>query len=157
MGLRGPLPKPKQGAPKLKFSPGIAGPPSILDAVGKKEYSRITSLMKNAGSGYLQRVDMSMVTIYCANWSRVVKLTGEIEEEGVLLQSIRTGAYYQNPKVSMLQAAEAKLLECSKRLGFSPYDRRRIEGEIGDEEKGNPILERMAKKKVTKKKTAARK
>ena len=133
MGGRGPLPK-QSASSRLKFTPGIPPAPDCLCEIGKAEYDRIAEILAETGDDYLQMVDLAMLTIYASNWARMMTGQAEMKKDkvGPVISNPDKGTYYANPWMSIVQAAETKMLSAAQKLGFSPYDRRRIDREVNE-------------------------
>lgn len=129
MGSRGPMAA-RSGAAKIQFEAGVPAAPSHLDAAAKKEYNRIVKLLSTA-TGYLQQVDLGVLSIYAQTWSDIQRLTKQVRKEGETLIGSQGGSYL-NPTYSALCNAQTRLDKLASKLGFSPADRERLSARSGD-------------------------
>ena len=108
----------------INFGTKIPPPPSHLNADAKKEYRRVAKAMEEAGEGYLQVVDVALLSIYAQAWSDVRTLSPLVDGNWTLTSD--KGNAYPNPLASALSEAKNRVASTSKELGFSPNSRKRI-------------------------------
>jgi P27 family predicted phage terminase small subunit len=139
------MPKPKMtNKTRISFGASIPPPPPHLDADAKKEYKRVADAMGEAGDGYLQCVDVALLSTYAQAWSDMVRLTPLVRGQETLMSD--KGNAYPNPLAASLAQAYNRVAAATKELGFSPNSRKRIGEVMPKTEEGNP-LDRFMKAK----------
>ncbi|MBM6630313.1 phage terminase small subunit P27 family [Mammaliicoccus vitulinus] len=96
-------------------------PPSYLDTIAKKEYKRITTLLKELP---IASLDLSLVVAYCQTYSNYVQATQHLNKHGLVVETERgtkLSSYYTAQRDST-----DRLISLSNKLGLSIDSRMKI-------------------------------
>lgn len=118
--LRGQKPR---STPRYVPMPKMT-PPAWLDAVGKAEWRRVTSLTSH--QEVIQVVDHAALTGYCVAWSNLVAAAKDVAKRGVALPARGNGegqAMVKNPSLQIVRDSQATLKAWCRELGFTPAAR----------------------------------
>jgi P27 family predicted phage terminase small subunit len=102
-------------------------PKGQLDYHGKAEWFRVTKELDALGT--LSTVDRSCLVNYCRCWARYKQAETELNKHGFLLiEETGQGSkkYKKNPAISVIENAQALMLQYLKNLGLTPLYRPRI-------------------------------
>ncbi len=137
MATRGRKPKPtatkrREGNPgrrplnerEPKLEARVPSCPRHLDAVAKAEWKRVAGLLFK--KGVITLADRGVLTAYCRAWSLAIEADAKIQKYGTVLQSEKTGAFYQSPYLNQLTAAQKDLVRFAGELGMTPVSRTRV-------------------------------
>jgi P27 family predicted phage terminase small subunit len=107
-------------------TPGVATPrcPAHLCDEAKAEWKRISRELH--ALGLLARIDRAALAAYCQAWARWVKAEGLLKHTGEVLKSQETGAFYQNPYLSVANRALEQMHRFLTEFGMTPSSRSRI-------------------------------
>ena len=100
-----------------QFDTAIPDAPAVLDKEGQREWTRITSLMSNAGM--MTPAYRGLLTIYCQTWSEYVKLMGELEGQPRWAQT-PNGYEYENPRFIRVGKVRDQFSKLCAELGITP-------------------------------------
>ena len=103
----------------LRPPEGELKPPSWLGPAAKKEFRRIVKVM--AETGLLTVADVDQLAVYCDALVRYAEATKEIEERGVIVESLKGPV--QNPAVLVVNKYAAIIAKLAPRLGLDPSGR----------------------------------
>lgn len=88
--------------------------------------------------GYLENVDYTMIDLFYQNLKIAKKAAAKINKEGILInvrQNDENPYYQQHPALAVYNAANKNLMNLSRKLGLSAYDRMNLKLEIDNTEK----------------------
>lgn len=107
------------------------------DALADEFARRKFNLIKSELGDQLLPIDEPLIVALANQYSRYVRLEGEVEEEGVTIIS-KKGLPYLNPKYNALQGAIKSLTTISKEFGLTIASRKRagVSGSNREEDKG---------------------
>lgn len=95
--------------------------PEWLDENAQKKYYEAAAALTSARID-LQASDFDALAVYAQAWSDYVRLTGEIRNEGELIEGYRKSKV-KNPKLTVLKSAFDRMKDAGNRLGLSPKAR----------------------------------
>jgi len=104
-------------------NPNIPPCPDHLDAVAKEEWDRVVEEIE--ALGIVTNLDMSVLASYCNSYSRWVRATTKVNEEGYFY-TLPNGYQQQNANLSIANKAEEMMLRAAGKLGFTPSDRSQV-------------------------------
>ena len=76
--------------------------------------------------GFLESVDFNMIDLFWQNWQIAKKANAKVRKEGILVnvrQSDENPYWQQHPALAVYNAAVKNLMNLSRKLGLSAYDR----------------------------------
>lgn len=107
---------------------GTPRPPDFLTGLALTEWRRVVPILEEIGK--LTLADRSVLVGYCVAWAQydtAQRLVAGLDSPVV---SSSRGLPVLHPVIQARDKALAQVLECSKRLGLSPYDRERMKPPI---------------------------
>lgn len=116
----------------LQFPLATGTSPRWLSKVAKAEWRRVAPLLLEAGM--LLETDTAILGSYCTAYAGFLECKALVEKQGqiVMVESTtRTGNTskpIRNPAVTLMLDYQRAMLAAAAKLGFSPFDRERIEG-----------------------------
>lgn len=131
----------------VKFSPGakeishavskfdekqaaVSKPTNILETVGVR---KVKEIIKELGAHYSQ-VDEPLVIAYAESYQRYLRIAKEVNNEGEVLISPKTGGEYLNPKFNAMQSLKNDLIKFGNQLGLSIAARKKLFLDFGDKD-----------------------
>jgi P27 family predicted phage terminase small subunit len=142
MGLRGPAPKPTaikkaEGNPgKRKLNtqepqplPGVPECPDHLDAIAKKEWSRLSEILM--AMKVLTEADYIALGNLCQAYSTLIAAQKHLNKGGILFKT-PNGYIQQNPLLGIIRAQMNIVNELVREFGLTPSSRTRIAVEEPD-------------------------
>lgn len=124
---------------RLTFPLATGTAPRWLSKTAKAEWRRVAPLLLE--SGLLLEVDTAILGAYCTAFAGYLEAKALVEEQGqiVIVESQtrtgRTSKPIRNPAVTLMLDYQRSMLQAASKLGFSPFDRERIEGQEIEPEK----------------------
>lgn len=95
---------------------------------------KIEEVKKELGDHY-SPVDEPLIVVFAKNYERYIELEYALADEGVVLESEKTGGKYQNPTFTALQAVQKTLLTYANQLGLSMTSRKLLGIKLGESNK----------------------
>lgn len=129
--------------------PDVAIPacPKHLSEVARKEYRRITKLLKQ--NGLITRLDMAPVAAYCQAYARWVEAEEALKISSSLLIKTPSGYPVQNPLIGIANKQIEIMAKFLAEFGFTPAARARMHTAPAPADKPtDPISQFMSKKKA---------
>jgi P27 family predicted phage terminase small subunit len=102
----------------------IPEPPDHLDDVAKKEWARITELLKNLG--LIARLDMAGVAAYCVCYSRWVDAEKRVAKHGIIVLSPDKKFPMKSPYLCVAESAMEAMRKLLAEFGLTPAARVRL-------------------------------
>ncbi|MEZ6073244.1 MAG: phage terminase small subunit P27 family [Pirellulales bacterium] len=116
---------------------GTPDPPGFLRGDSLKEWHRVVPVLEQIGK--LTDADRSILVGYCVAWAQYDQLQRQVDGlDSPVIESTR-GTPCLHPAIQGRDRALAQMLECSKRLGLSPYDRERMKPPVGQPDRESEI------------------
>lgn len=159
MGRRGPKPLPSNvrrlfgqtggGRPVPKNEPippaNRPEPPSWLNAIGRKEWDRISGVLYAIGT--LTEIDQAMLAAYCMAFARYVQAERDLERaakkdsatHGAVIATA-SGNEIQNPLMGVVNTLRRDMQRLGAEFGLSPSSRSQIN--MGTKGSDDPIARR---------------
>ena len=100
-----------------QFDTDIPDAPAVLDREARAEWTRITSLMSNAGM--MTPAYRGLLTIYCQTWSEYVFLMGELDGHPRWGKT-PNGYDYENPRYIRVGKVRDQLAKICAEMGITP-------------------------------------
>lgn len=122
---RRPLPKNEPKPPPLLDHE----PPEYLADIAKDEWRRVCPLL--AAVGLMSKIDVAVLAAYCGSYAELVEATEKQRGRTTIIQSKRTGNFYQSPFVSMIKTSRADMVRYASELGMTPSARASMDINIG--------------------------
>ncbi len=141
MGQRGPQPTPTAIAKRRDstvlyerdcepiFEVGIPDPPAWLDDHAISEWDRITS--DPTMLSVLCFIDQAILAVACEEYSRYVRASQYIRENGETYIDGKTGNPRKHPMVDVMSTSREGWMRAKATLGLSPADRTRVKTHDG--------------------------
>jgi len=117
----------------------IPEPPDHLNEIAKKEWVRITALLKDLG--LIARLDMAGVAAYCVSYSRWVDAEKRVAKHGLIVLSPDKKFPMKSPYLSVAESAMESMRKLLAEFGLTPASRVRLGQPIG-EKKVRPVASR---------------
>lgn len=108
----------------------VSKPTNILETVGVR---KVQEIVRELGSHY-STIDEPMVIAYAESYQRYLKLAKEVNTDGEVLISPKTGGEYLNPKFNAMQSVKNDLIKFGNQLGLSIAARKKLLLDLGDKE-----------------------
>ena len=130
----------------LRFPPATGTAPRWLSKVAKAEWRRVAPLLLEAG--LLLETDAAILGAYCSAFAGYLESKSLVEKQGQVIivesqtRTGRTSKPIRNPAVTLMFDFQRAMLAAAAKLGFSPFDRERIEGSI-DADDSEPSLQSL--------------
>ncbi|HEX4032610.1 MAG TPA: phage terminase small subunit P27 family [Terracidiphilus sp.] len=118
---------------RLTFPPATGTAPRWLSKVAKAEWRRVAPFLLEQGA--LLEVDTAILAAYCTAFAGYLEAKSLVDEQGQIItvtSQTRTGSTskpIRNPAVTLMLDYQRSMLAAASKMGFSPYDRERIEGQ----------------------------
>jgi P27 family predicted phage terminase small subunit len=123
----------KQPAADPRHPRGTPKPPDFLKGLALTEWQRVVPVLDKIGK--LTEADRSILVAYCIAWAQYDQMQQQVAGlDSVMVVSTR-GTPCMHPVLQGRDKAFAQMLECSKRLGLSPYDRERMKPPVEESER----------------------
>ncbi len=119
--------------PKVLILARVPYPPRMLNKHGKKEWHRVIKLLIKAG--LYSELDMTILTIYCAEYGAWKEALEEIENSGGKVLVTDKGYQYMNPWVTIANNARAAMDKAITQFGMSPGSRSKVSASKNEKEK----------------------
>lgn len=119
----------------------VAKPTNILETVGVR---KVKEIIKELGSHYSQ-VDEPLVIAYAESYQRYLRLAKEVNKEGEVLISPKTGGEYLNPKFNAMQSLKNDLIKFGNQLGLSIAARKKLFLDLSDKEDQETLFDMVDK------------
>jgi P27 family predicted phage terminase small subunit len=103
---------------------GIPACPSQLNAVAKREWTRVSKEL--IPMGLLTSVDRASLAAYCTVYARWVKAEADITRLGEYIKSSKSGYLIQAPWVGVANKALELMHKFAVEFGFTPSSRTRL-------------------------------
>ena len=100
---------------------------------------KIEEVKEELGEHY-SPVDEPLIVVFAKNYERYIELEYKLADEGVVLESEKTGGKYQNPTFTALQAVQKTLLTYANQLGLSMTSRKLLGIKLGAGKKSEKSL-----------------
>jgi P27 family predicted phage terminase small subunit len=127
----------------LQFPAASGTAPRWLSKVAKAEWRRVAPLLMD--QGLLLETDTAILAAYCIAFAGYLECVRQIQEQGqtIIVESQtrtgRTSKPVKNPAVALMFEYQRAMLAAAAKLGFSPYDRERIEGSDSLDDPEDPL------------------
>jgi P27 family predicted phage terminase small subunit len=127
----------------LRFPPATGTAPRWLSKAAKAEWRRVAPLLLEAG--LLLETDAAILGAYCSAFAGYLESKSLVEKQGQVIivesqtRTGRTSKPIRNPAVTLMFDFQRAMLAAAAKLGFSPFDRERIEGSIDADEGEQPL------------------
>lgn len=127
----------------LQFPPATGTAPRWLSKVAKVEWRRVAPLLLEAG--LLLETDTAILGAYCSAFAGYLDAKSLVEEQGQVItvesqtRTGRTSKPIRNPATNLMFDFQRAMLAAAAKLGFSPFDRERIEGRIDTDDSQESI------------------
>lgn len=148
MATRGPKPKPTAvkelagnpgGRPLNEHEPNLGAAllacPGWMGEEAAAEWDRVAPLLFRAG--VTTEADRALLAAYCRAYSQWVAACAEVDDEGAVRISPKTGQPYQSAHVNVEAMYAKEMRACAAELGMTPSSRSRIHAAPG--ESGEPL------------------
>lgn len=112
-------------------------PTAMLGTVGVR---KVQEIVKELGINY-SVVDEPLVIAYAESYERYLKLAEEVNTQGEVLISPKTGGEYLSPKFNAMQSVKNDLIKFGNQLGLSIAARKRLSLSFGDNEEAESIFD----------------
>lgn len=124
--LRGNPGKRKVNKDEPQYNKSRSDAPKELDAVGRKEWDKITKNMR--ANGVLTEVDETALLAFCQQTSIMVRAMKEMKKKANRDMVIITKSGYQqpNPYLGIINRAQNMIKSLGAELGLSPSSRTRV-------------------------------
>jgi len=119
----------KENEPEPDPLDEVPSPPHWLDYYAKKEWER--SAPRLVEIGLLTEVDLSMYTIYCQTFARVIRAEKAIMENGMYFET-PNGHMQTRPEVTIARDEKKLLAQYANRFGLDPSSRNGIGVDVGN-------------------------
>ena len=110
--------------------------PQHLDTEARKEWRRIVPELEQLG--LLTILDRAALALYCQAWSRWVRASREIDENGEILES-KNGKPVQSPWISLRNRAGQDMHKFLAEFGMTPSSRTRVTATRKPLDQSNPF------------------
>lgn len=127
----------------LQFPPATGTAPRWLSKVAKAEWKRVAPLLLE--QGLLLETDTAILGAYCSTFAGYLDAKALVERDGQIVtvesqtRTGRTSKPIRNPAVTLMLDFQRAMLAASAKLGFSPFDRERIEGSEQPDDGDQPM------------------
>jgi P27 family predicted phage terminase small subunit len=127
----------------LQFPAATGTAPRWLSKAAKAEWRRVAPLLLE--QGMLTEPDTAILGAYCSAFAGYLEAKALVERDGqvvIVESSTRTGKTVKpirNPAVTLMLDFQRAMLAAAAKLGFSPYDRERIEGSETPDDGGQEL------------------
>lgn len=111
--------------------------------LGRVALRKIEEIKNELGQNY-SHVDEPLIVMYAKNYEKWLQLAIEVDEEGEVVVSPKTGAKYLNPKFSAMKSIEKTLVTIANQLGLSIASRKKLGIDFNQKDRG-PTLFDVAK------------
>jgi len=105
----------------------VERPTAILDTIAVR---KVEEIVRELGAHY-STADEPMLIAYAASYQRYLRLEKEVNEEGEVLISPKTGGEYLNPKFNAMQSLKNDIKNFGKELGLTIASRQRLSLKLG--------------------------
>jgi P27 family predicted phage terminase small subunit len=128
----------RHGASGLQFPAATGTAPRWLSKVAKTEWKRIAPFLLELGQ--LQETDLAILGSYCEAFAGYLSAKALVEEQGHIItvesqtRTGRTSKPIRNPAVTLMLDFQRSMLAAASKLGFSPFDRSKLDGTSPDDE-----------------------
>ncbi|UFH59825.1 P27 family phage terminase small subunit [Sulfurovum mangrovi] len=112
-------------------------PTAFLGTVGAR---KIHEIVHELGLHY-STVDEPLVIAYAESYERYLRLAKEVNKEGEVLISPKTGGEYLNPKFNAMQSVKNDLIKFGNQLGLSIAARKKLFIDLSDKEEQKSIFD----------------
>jgi P27 family predicted phage terminase small subunit len=122
----------RHGKTRLSFPPATGTAPRWLSKVARTEWKRVAPLLLE--QGLLLETDTAILGAYCEAFAGYLDAKKRVEEQGAVVtvesqtRTGRTSKPIRNPAATLMMDFQRAMLTSAAKLGFSPFDRERIEG-----------------------------
>ena len=121
------------------IDPAIPTCPQHLNTEARREWKRITPLLKKAG--LLTLIDRAAVSAYCSLWSRLIESEETLKKFGTIIKS-PSGFPMVNPALQIANTSMKLMGKYLTEFGMSPSSRPRvaISGDKKDDDSFGDLL-----------------
>jgi len=129
---RGAQPK-RQAAADPRHPGGLPELPDFIDGQALQEWQRVVPILEQIGK--VTPADRAILLGYVTAWAQWRECQAMVAGlDSIMVVSAR-GLMMLHPALQGRDKALAQMLECSKRLGLSPYDRERMKPPVAEDER----------------------
>jgi len=107
--------------------------------LGKTALRKIEEVKTELGKHY-SSIDEPLIVAYAKTYERYLELEIQVKNEGITIQSPKTGASYLNPTYNALKAEQKTLLTFANQLGLSIVSRKTLGIKMGSDGKDQPSI-----------------
>ena len=147
----------KQKLPPSEPKPKVEIPscPSYLDSDAKKEWNRISKILKKYK--LITQADRTALAIYCQEYSAFIRATVELSKEELVIPTV-TGGIQKNPLAVLRNQSANTLVKYLNEFGLTPASRSKVAMlENEKEDDLNQFFQNRKKKQEANKKKKAKK
>lgn len=101
---------------------------------------KIREIVEELGEHY-NKIDEPMIVVYAKSYEYFIKLSKEVDEEGISLVSPKTGSQYSSPKFNAWLAVGKNIASIGEKLGITVSARKRIGIELGAKDKTDSLFD----------------
>lgn len=112
-------------------------PASFLSNIGVR---KIQEIVKELGV-YYSTVDEPLVIAYAESYERYLRLAKEVNVDGEVLISPKTGGEYLSPKFNAMQSVKNDLIKFGNQLGLSIAARKKLFIDLSDKEEQKTLFD----------------
>jgi len=115
----------------------VSNPSGLLNTVAVR---KVQEIVAELGFHY-SPVDEPLIIIYAKNYEMYLTLQEEVDAEGVVCTSAKTGVTYPNPRFYALQSVISNLAKLGDKLGLSIASRKRMGLDLGDKPQTSSLFD----------------
>jgi len=101
---------------------------------------KIREIVEELGEHY-NKIDEPMIVVYAKSYEYFIKLSKEVDEEGISLISPKTGSQYSSPKFNAWLAVGKNIASIGEKLGITVSARKRIGIELGAKDRTESLFD----------------
>ena len=101
---------------------------------------KIKEIVEELGSHY-SPIDEPVLVVYAKSYEYFIKLSKQVDEEGISLVSPKTGSLYANPNFNSWLAVGKNIASIGEKIGVTEAARRRIGITLGADDKTESLFD----------------
>ena len=95
---------------------------------------KVKEIVEELGMHY-NKIDEPMIIVYAKSYEYFIKLSRDVDSEGIALMSSKTGSFYSSPKFNAWLAVGKNIASIGEKLGITIAARKRIGIQLGADDK----------------------
>jgi len=101
---------------------------------------KVKEIVEELGVHY-NKIDEPMIIVYAKSYEYFIKLSRDVDAEGITLMSLKTGSFYSSPNFNAWLAVGKNIASIGEKIGITVAARKRIGIQLGAEDKTDSLFD----------------